>query len=59
MAYHALGKQKESDAAWKELNERYRASALFSKATVDADCNQRNEMFEGLDRAYGVPRTPV
>jgi TolB-like protein/DNA-binding winged helix-turn-helix (wHTH) protein/Tfp pilus assembly protein PilF len=52
MAYHALGREKESDAALRELIEKYHASAAFSIATVYAFRNQRDEAFQWLDRAY-------
>lgn len=44
MAYHALGREKESDAALRELIEKLHSSAAFSIATV-AFRNQRNEAF--------------
>jgi TolB-like protein/DNA-binding winged helix-turn-helix (wHTH) protein/Tfp pilus assembly protein PilF len=52
MAYHALGREKESDAALRELFEKLHSSAAFSIATVYAFRNQRNEAFLWLDRAY-------
>jgi tetratricopeptide (TPR) repeat protein len=52
MAYHALGREKESDAALRELIEKLHSSAAFSIATVYAFRNQRNEAFQWLDRAY-------
>jgi TolB-like protein len=52
MAYHALGREKESDAALRELIAKYHASAAFSIAAVYAFRNQRDESFEWLDRAY-------
>jgi TolB-like protein/DNA-binding winged helix-turn-helix (wHTH) protein len=52
MAYHALGREKESDAALRELIEKLHSSAAFSIASVYAFRNQHNEAFQWLDRAY-------
>jgi TolB-like protein/DNA-binding winged helix-turn-helix (wHTH) protein len=52
MAYHALGREKESDATLRELIEKFHANAAWSIATVYAFRNQRNEAFQWLDRAY-------
>jgi TolB-like protein/DNA-binding winged helix-turn-helix (wHTH) protein/Tfp pilus assembly protein PilF len=52
MAYHALGREKESDAALRELIEKLHSSAAISIATVYAFRNQRDEAFQWLDRAY-------
>jgi TolB-like protein/DNA-binding winged helix-turn-helix (wHTH) protein len=52
MAYHALGREKESDAALRELIEKLHSSSAFSIATVYAFRNQRDEAFQWLDRAY-------
>ena len=52
MANHALGREKESDAALRELIETYHASAAFSIAIVDAFRDQRDEAFQWLERAY-------
>jgi len=52
MAYHALGREKESDAALRQLIEKLHSSAAFSIATVYAFRNQRDEAFQWLDRAY-------
>jgi TolB-like protein/DNA-binding winged helix-turn-helix (wHTH) protein len=52
MAYSALGREKESDAALKELIEKFHANAAWSIATVYAVRNQRDEAFKWLDRAY-------
>jgi TolB-like protein/DNA-binding winged helix-turn-helix (wHTH) protein/cytochrome c-type biogenesis protein CcmH/NrfG len=52
MAYHALGREKESDATLRELIEKFHANAAWSIATVYALRNQRDEAFEWLDRAY-------
>jgi TolB-like protein/DNA-binding winged helix-turn-helix (wHTH) protein/cytochrome c-type biogenesis protein CcmH/NrfG len=52
IAYHALGREKESDAALRELIEKFHANAAWSIATVYALRNQRDEAFKWLDRAY-------
>jgi tetratricopeptide (TPR) repeat protein len=52
IAYYALGRQKESDAALKELIAKYGTDAPFKVADVYAFRNQRDEAFEWLDRAY-------
>ena len=52
LAYHALGREKESDAALKELIEKHPADAAWSIATVYAFRNQRDEAFRWLERAY-------
>jgi hypothetical protein len=52
VAYHALGREKESDAALRELIEKHHANAAWSIATVYAFRNQRDEAFNWLDRAY-------
>jgi hypothetical protein len=52
MAYHVLGRERESDVALRELIATYQTSAAFSVATVYAFRNQRDEAFAWLDRAY-------
>ena len=52
IAYNALGREKESDAALSELVEKYHGSAAFSIAMVYAYRNERDEAFEWLERAY-------
>jgi tetratricopeptide (TPR) repeat protein len=52
IAYHALGREKDSDAALKELVEKYHAIAAFQIAEVYALWKQPDEAFEWLDRAY-------
>jgi tetratricopeptide (TPR) repeat protein len=52
VAYYALGRKKESDAALKELIEKFHANAAWSIATVYAQRNERDEAFKWLDRAY-------
>jgi tetratricopeptide (TPR) repeat protein len=52
MAYYALGRKKESDAALSELIAKYHASFAFQIALVYAFRNQSDEAFEWLNRAY-------
>jgi TolB-like protein len=52
MAYYALGRKKESDAALSELVTKYHASDAYQIAEVYAFRNQSGEAFEWLDRAY-------
>ena len=64
MAYYALGRKKESDAALSELITKYHAVYAYQIAEVYAFRNQPDEAFEWLDRAYaqrdgGLPLTKV
>jgi TolB-like protein/DNA-binding winged helix-turn-helix (wHTH) protein len=52
IAYHALGREKESDAALSELIAIHPSNS-FHIAEVYAFRNQFDEAFEWLDRAYG------
>jgi tetratricopeptide (TPR) repeat protein len=52
VAYAALGRQKESDAALKELIAKYSSRDASDVASVYAFRNERDEAFEWLDRAY-------
>jgi tetratricopeptide (TPR) repeat protein len=52
MAYYALGRQRESDAALSELIAKYHAISAYQIAEVYAFRNQPDEAFEWLDRAY-------
>jgi tetratricopeptide (TPR) repeat protein len=52
MAYYALGRKKESDAALKELIAKYHEGGAYQIAQVYAFRNQSDEAFEWLDRAY-------
>jgi len=52
IAYHALGREKESEAALSELIEKYHTSMACQIAQVYAFRNQSEEAFEWLDRAY-------
>ena len=53
IAYYALGRKQESDAALSELIAKYHASNPYRIAEVYAFRNQSDEAFEWLDRAYG------
>ena len=52
IAYHALGREKESDAALSELIAKYHEGGAYQIAEVYAFRNQSDEAFEWLDRAY-------
>jgi tetratricopeptide (TPR) repeat protein len=52
IAYYALGRNKESDAALSELIVKYHASGAYQIAEVYAFRNQPDAAFEWLDRAY-------
>jgi TolB-like protein/DNA-binding winged helix-turn-helix (wHTH) protein len=52
MAYYALGRGKESDAALSELVTKYHAGGAYQIAQVYAFRNQSDKAFEWLDRAY-------
>lgn len=52
IAYHALGRKKESDAALRELIEKYQAINPYLIAEIYAFQNQPDEAFKWLDRAY-------
>ena len=52
LAYHALGREKESDAALRELIAKYQAISTYNIAVIYAFRNQSDEAFEWLDRAY-------
>jgi TolB-like protein/DNA-binding winged helix-turn-helix (wHTH) protein len=51
VAYHALGREKDSDAALSELMK-YHASSAFEIVAVYAFRNQPDKAFDWLDRAY-------
>jgi tetratricopeptide (TPR) repeat protein len=57
IAYYALGRKKESDAALSELITKYHASNQYQIAKIYAFRNQSSAAFEWLDRAY-VQRNP-
>jgi len=52
IAYYALGRKKEADAALSELIAKYHASMAYQIAEVYAFRNQSDEAFKWLDRAY-------
>jgi tetratricopeptide (TPR) repeat protein len=52
IAYCALGRKKESDAALRELIAKYHASDAYGVASVYAFRGQSDGAFEWLDRAY-------
>jgi TolB-like protein/DNA-binding winged helix-turn-helix (wHTH) protein/cytochrome c-type biogenesis protein CcmH/NrfG len=52
IAYYALGRQKESNAALSKLIAKYHAGGAYQIAEVYAFRNQSDEAFEWLDRAY-------
>ena len=52
IAYHALGREKESDAALQELITKHHTNAAYQIAEVYAFRNQPDEAFDWLDRAY-------
>jgi tetratricopeptide (TPR) repeat protein len=52
IAYYALGRKKESDAALSEFIAKYHASHAYGVARVFAFRNQFDEAFAWLDRAY-------
>jgi TolB-like protein/DNA-binding winged helix-turn-helix (wHTH) protein/cytochrome c-type biogenesis protein CcmH/NrfG len=64
IAYNALGREKESDAALSELIAKYHARSAYQIAEVYAFRNQPVEAFEWLERAYaqrdsGLPVTKI
>jgi tetratricopeptide (TPR) repeat protein len=52
IAYHALGREKESNAALRELIAKYHENNAYQIALVYAFRNRSDEAFEWLDRAY-------
>jgi TolB-like protein/DNA-binding winged helix-turn-helix (wHTH) protein/cytochrome c-type biogenesis protein CcmH/NrfG len=52
IAYYALGRKKEADAALIELVTKYHASAAYQISEAYALRNQSDEAFEWLERAY-------
>jgi len=54
IAYYALGRQKEADAALSELIARYHARSAYLIAQVYAFRKQSDEAFQWLDRAYAA-----
>jgi len=52
IAYNALGRKKDSDAASRELIAKYQGIDPYLIAEIYAFRNQSDEAFEWLDRAY-------
>lgn len=52
LAYHALGRKKEADAALAELVKRFHADAPFQIAEVYAFRGESDRVFKWLERAY-------
>ena len=52
LAYHALGRHKESDAALAALKETYAGDSAFQIAEVHAFRGETDLAFDWLDRAY-------
>jgi TolB-like protein/Tfp pilus assembly protein PilF len=52
LAYHAMGRNKEADAALKEFIDKYHADAAFQVAEVYAFRGDSDRAFEWLERAY-------
>jgi TolB-like protein/DNA-binding winged helix-turn-helix (wHTH) protein len=59
IAYHALGRKEESDAALNELITKYNGSRPYEAAEVYAFRSQYNEAFEWLDRAHAQRDTTL
>jgi tetratricopeptide (TPR) repeat protein len=52
VAYYALGRQKEADAALSELIAKYHGGSAYEIAKVYAFRKQSDEAFKWLDQAY-------
>lgn len=52
LAYHALGKRKEADAALEGCIQEYQNSGAFQLAEIFAFRGETDKAFEWLDRAY-------
>src|SRR6266446_2611477 len=52
VAYYALGRKKEADAALSELIAKYQSQSAFLIAEVYASRKEPDQAFEWLDRAY-------
>jgi TolB-like protein/class 3 adenylate cyclase/Tfp pilus assembly protein PilF len=52
MIYHAMGKHAESDAALKELSEKFGWTAAYQIAEAHAFRNEIDQAFEWLERGY-------
>jgi TolB-like protein/DNA-binding winged helix-turn-helix (wHTH) protein len=53
-AFHALGREKEADAALRDLIAKYSERGAYQIAQVYAFRNQSDEAFVWLDRAYAL-----
>jgi TolB-like protein len=52
MAYHALGRERDSNAALAALIEKYHTDSAFQIAEVYAFCGEPDKSFAWLERAY-------
>jgi tetratricopeptide (TPR) repeat protein len=52
LAYHALGKKKEANAALEDYIKNYQNDAAFQIAEIYAFRNEADKAFEWLERAY-------
>ena len=52
MAYHALGRKAESDAALATFKEKYQDTSAYDIASLHAFRGETDRAFEWLDRAY-------
>ena len=52
LAYHALGRKKEADAALEELIAKYHADWAYQIAEMYAFRGEADRAFEWLERAY-------
>jgi tetratricopeptide (TPR) repeat protein len=52
LAYHALGRRKEADAALNAYIDQYKETWAFQVAEVYAFRGEKDEAFEWLERAY-------
>jgi hypothetical protein len=52
LAYHALGRTKEADAALAEYVAKYHADSAFDIAELFAFRGENDRAFEWLERAY-------
>lgn len=52
LAYHAVGKKKEADAALTEYIEKFQNSAAFQIAEIYAYRGESDKAFERLERCY-------
>ena len=57
MAYHALGRKTESDAALATLIAKYEKEGAYNIAYVYAFCGDADKAFEWLDKAVALSRS--